>query len=413
MGLLGDILLDQYRRSMDERDLARLAAIQQVLSEELGAPRRPGATPPFFPAPKTRPTPADRRRLVFRDAAGHPTMGTPVEAGRGGAAPTRSTVAPVAPTGTQAPLPAGSSSTRQALERARLMARLGIDAEALRAPSYFDFVQRVQAGEPVNAVLGDFLNRKSIAPFGLSGGVVYGKYGGDIAGESSQVRAGATANLARAAAARAQAGAQGARARLYGEQADEAAMRRRAIEQALATPDLPPLLGVDIAQKKDVFKPLETTALIDGKEVRVIGIPQPNGTIRYRPAEMAGAPLEVPVAAGDDFRQVLAPVAAWSEARKRAAAAAEYRWGRMTPDEQQQATLAEYQASFPGWPSPGEPGFEAGNPLAPRAAAPAPQAQEWQGQWYRTGQELTAADGSRWRIVGFLANGEPDIEEIR
>lgn len=85
-----------------------------------------------------------------------------------------------------------------------------------------------------------------------------------------------------------------ATARYHGALAAEQESRRKVIEEALSAPNANPLLRVDIANKKDVFKPtLVKVRQANGKDVYMNQTPTLGGTYTFEPAlDDAGNPLQ-------------------------------------------------------------------------------------------------------------------------
>ncbi len=86
-----------------------------------------------------------------------------------------------------------------------------------------------------------------------------------------------------------------AHARATGSTTDEAQARFDYVQKQLNNPDLNPLLGLDIAQKKSVFKPQRVIQRRGGIDYYMDATPNLSGGTDYTPAlDQAGQPLQAP-----------------------------------------------------------------------------------------------------------------------
>ncbi|MEJ1355746.1 MAG: hypothetical protein RPU39_13795 [Candidatus Sedimenticola sp. (ex Thyasira tokunagai)] len=174
------------------------------------------------------------------------------------------------PDGLSVNLPDARFTPRDALSRSFALADAGLDEKAMEESRALSLrnkaLQSVMSSFEDGAVdpqYADFVNKKSVAPGGSAGGVVFNKYAPEegVQDESSAIRS---------------------LAAFRDEKTAELRSRGEALAALLESPELHPLLKADIANSRDTHKPERVKVRRqDGSESYMNAIPNISGGFDY------------------------------------------------------------------------------------------------------------------------------------
>jgi hypothetical protein len=180
------------------------------------------------------------------------------------------------------------------------LAKAGVDAKQLfegvqapqRAQWFAEAIGKLSPEQQINAI-----NEKDVAPVNLSGGVAYNRYDpkNPIVGESSAVQALGDLRRSQIDTEGTKQAANLSRAGLYDARTADVDVRRQVVEDFVTNPEADPLLAVDAANKRQVFKPKQIKVRRrDGTTVYMDQTPNLSGGFDYALAQAGGEDLVVP-----------------------------------------------------------------------------------------------------------------------